>query len=320
MLVFAQQNLVEDPPFTKVDLLSCRNLLIYFDAKLQQRMMPMFHYALRPGGLLFLGSSEAVGTFGHLFEPVDKKWKIFRRKEGPSTTYISDLPAGAGDMASRELSAPRWRAARPTRHRAKRGAGADAAPGPARDADARARRDRAHPRPHRSVPGTGAWSADQRERVQHGPRRACNWTWRSRCATRPPARAGVDPSRGSGQNQRARGHGRSPREEADPARGPARSVPGRVRTRRTGFGDRLDRPAGRAGRGHARSRSPSWNASSSTPRRFIRARSRSWRPPTRSSSRPTRSCSRPMKSCRAPTRSSKPRRRRCSRSTRSCRR
>jgi two-component system CheB/CheR fusion protein len=64
----------------------------------------MFHYALRPGGLLFLGSSEAVGTFGHLFEPLDKKWKIFRRKEGPSTAYISDMSPNVTDLASRELS------------------------------------------------------------------------------------------------------------------------------------------------------------------------------------------------------------------------
>ncbi len=105
MLVFAPQNLVEDPPFTKLDLLSCRNLLIYFDAKLQQRLMPMFHYALRPGGVLFLGTSETIGNFGHLFEPLDKKWKIFRRKDGPtSSTYISDLPSIPSDVTSRELA------------------------------------------------------------------------------------------------------------------------------------------------------------------------------------------------------------------------
>ncbi len=105
MLVFAPQNLVDDPPFTKLDLLSCRNLLIYFDAKLQQRLMPMFHYALRPGGLLFLGTSEAVGSFGHLFEPLDKKWKIFRRRVGPSTSYVTELPNN-GDLGRRELAAP----------------------------------------------------------------------------------------------------------------------------------------------------------------------------------------------------------------------
>jgi len=103
MLVFAPQNVVEDPPFTKLDLLSCRNLLIYFDAKLQQRLIPMFHYALRPGAILFLGTSEAIGSFAHLFEPLDKKWKIFGRKDGPSTAYIADLPASPSDIATREL-------------------------------------------------------------------------------------------------------------------------------------------------------------------------------------------------------------------------
>ena len=82
MAVFAVQNLIKDPPFTKLDLISCRNLLIYLNAELQHRLVPLFHYALKPGGLLFLGSSESIGGFGDLFEVVDKKWKIFRRKTG----------------------------------------------------------------------------------------------------------------------------------------------------------------------------------------------------------------------------------------------
>ena len=82
MAVFAVQNLIKDPPFTKLDLISCRNLLIYLNAELQHRLVPLFHYALKPGGLLFLGSSETIGGFGDLFEVVDKKWKIFRRKTG----------------------------------------------------------------------------------------------------------------------------------------------------------------------------------------------------------------------------------------------
>ena len=82
MAVFAVQNLIKDPPFTKLDLISCRNLLIYLNAELQHRLVPLLHYALKPGGLLFLGSSETIGGFGDLFEVVDKKWKIFRRKAG----------------------------------------------------------------------------------------------------------------------------------------------------------------------------------------------------------------------------------------------
>ncbi len=93
MAVFAVQNLIKDPPFTKLDLISCRNLLIYLNAELQHRLVPLFHYALKPGGLLFLGSSESIGGFGDLFEAVDKKWKIFRRKTGAlGTPPLIDFP------------------------------------------------------------------------------------------------------------------------------------------------------------------------------------------------------------------------------------
>jgi two-component system CheB/CheR fusion protein len=85
-VVFAIQNLIKDPPFTKLDLLSCRNLLIYLDSTLQRQLLPLFHYALNPGGLLFLGSSETVSGFTDLFDAEDRKWKIFRRKETTSSS------------------------------------------------------------------------------------------------------------------------------------------------------------------------------------------------------------------------------------------
>jgi len=94
MVVFAPQNLIEDPPFTKVDLLSCRNLLIYLDGSLQRRLLPIFHYSLRPDGLLFLGSSESIGAFSYLFGTLDKKWKVFHRKEVAEGTYMAEFPAG----------------------------------------------------------------------------------------------------------------------------------------------------------------------------------------------------------------------------------
>ncbi len=81
MVVFALQNVTQDPPFTKLDILSCRNLLIYLDPELQKKLMPVFHYSLRPDGILFLGSSESVGSFAGLFPALSKKWKIFQRKE-----------------------------------------------------------------------------------------------------------------------------------------------------------------------------------------------------------------------------------------------
>lgn len=80
MCVFAKQNLVKDPPFSKLDLVSCRNVLIYLGPVLQKRVIPIFHYALKPNGFLLLGSSEAIGSFGELFTAVDKKSKIYERR------------------------------------------------------------------------------------------------------------------------------------------------------------------------------------------------------------------------------------------------
>src|SRR5262249_30560481 len=100
MTVFAPQNVIKHPPFTKLDLLSCRNLLIYLDNDLQRKLLPIFHYALKPAGLMFLGSSETVGTFTDLFETIDKRWKIFRRKESASALRaLPEIPAQrpAGD-------------------------------------------------------------------------------------------------------------------------------------------------------------------------------------------------------------------------------
>ena len=67
LLVFSEQNVIKDPPFSRLDLISCRNLLIYMDGDLQKKLIPLFHYALAPGGFLFLGTSETVGEFGDLF-------------------------------------------------------------------------------------------------------------------------------------------------------------------------------------------------------------------------------------------------------------
>jgi two-component system CheB/CheR fusion protein len=82
LVVFALQNVVEDPPFSKVDLISCRNLLIYMGPELQTKVVPLFHYALNQGGFLFLGNSETIGEFVDLFAAVDRKWKLYQRKEG----------------------------------------------------------------------------------------------------------------------------------------------------------------------------------------------------------------------------------------------
>ena len=78
--VFARQNIIEDPPFSQMNLVSCRNLLIYFGASLQKKIMPVLHYALKPAGFLMLGNSESVSAFPSLFASVDKKHKIFSKK------------------------------------------------------------------------------------------------------------------------------------------------------------------------------------------------------------------------------------------------
>jgi two-component system CheB/CheR fusion protein len=81
MLIFSKQDVIKDPPFSKLDLICCRNLLIYFGAELQKKLIPLFHYALNPGGTLFLGTAEGVGDFGNLFTRVDRKAKLYQRKE-----------------------------------------------------------------------------------------------------------------------------------------------------------------------------------------------------------------------------------------------
>ena len=81
LVVFAAQNILVDPPFTKVDILCCRNLLIYVNVETQKKLLPLMHYTLNPGGLLVLGSAEIASAFSHLFVPLDKKWKVFQRLE-----------------------------------------------------------------------------------------------------------------------------------------------------------------------------------------------------------------------------------------------
>ena len=83
-IVFALHNIGKDAPFTRLDLLCCRNLLIYLSAELQKTLIPIFHYALNPGGILFLGPSENLTGFQDLFVPLDVKWKISRANETPS--------------------------------------------------------------------------------------------------------------------------------------------------------------------------------------------------------------------------------------------
>ena len=90
-VVFAVQNLIADAPFSKLDLICCRNLLIYLEPAIQQKVISLLHFALNEGGYLFLGPSETIGSYTDLFEPVNKKWRIYRRI-GPVRPERVDFP------------------------------------------------------------------------------------------------------------------------------------------------------------------------------------------------------------------------------------
>ncbi len=108
--VFVRHDLTADPPFSRIDLLSCRNVLIYFDTVLQKQVIPSFHYALNEPGFLVLGHTEALSGFGELFRPVDKKHKIFARRPGAGRTHAGSRIAGAIGRGVRPTVGPPARA------------------------------------------------------------------------------------------------------------------------------------------------------------------------------------------------------------------
>ena len=106
MVLFAQHDVILDPPFTRLDLLCCRNVLIYFNAVLQHRLMPLFHYSLRPGGMLLLGSSETVGRSPSLFMPLNAKARLYRRNDHiPKATGV-DFPINRHAGAHKKSQEP----------------------------------------------------------------------------------------------------------------------------------------------------------------------------------------------------------------------
>ncbi len=111
MLIFAVHSVVKDPPFSKMDLISFRNVMIYFDPSLQRLVIPMLHYALNPDGFLFLGTSETLGEHDHLFKPIDRKYKIFQCVGTPvarvglptqSTTWLGERKRLAGALPEKK--------------------------------------------------------------------------------------------------------------------------------------------------------------------------------------------------------------------------
>jgi two-component system CheB/CheR fusion protein len=105
MVVFAPQSLIMDPPFTKLDLLSCRNLLIYLAPEMQKKIMPLFHYSLSPGGILFLGSAETVGSFTDLFVSLGGKTRLYRRTETAARTEPIEFPPAFSPPTPIEIEA-----------------------------------------------------------------------------------------------------------------------------------------------------------------------------------------------------------------------
>jgi two-component system CheB/CheR fusion protein len=109
MCIFARQDVTKDPPFSKLDIISCRNLLIYLGPVLQRRVLSVFHYALKPGGYLVLGASETIGSFADLFAPADKRHKFYLRKPSHTHLQFEFEPEHAIEPGarSREVIAPR---------------------------------------------------------------------------------------------------------------------------------------------------------------------------------------------------------------------
>ncbi len=171
MVIFAPQNLIMDPPFTKLDILSCRNLLIYLTPEMQKKLIPLFHYSLNPGGILFLGSAETIGGFTDLFAPLDGKARLFRRTRvraaGRSrSSFPPRLPPAPPDVPERR-TAPKPPASLQSladqlvlQHYC-----------PAGRAGQRQGRHPLHQRPDGQVPGAGRRQG-QLEHFCHGPRGA----------------------------------------------------------------------------------------------------------------------------------------------------
>ena len=92
MVIFAPQNIIMDPPFTKLDILTCRNLLIYLGPELQKQLIPLFHYTLLPQGILLLGNAETIGNFSDLFTPINEKVRLFASENVPAQLRDIDFP------------------------------------------------------------------------------------------------------------------------------------------------------------------------------------------------------------------------------------
>jgi two-component system, chemotaxis family, CheB/CheR fusion protein len=106
MVVFAQHNIIMHPPFTRIDILSCRNLLIYLNSELQRKLIGLFYYSLNQDGIMVLGTSETLGTQSHIFTAIDTKLKIFRRIESNMVTDVYNFPSSFSRNLKSNIVAP----------------------------------------------------------------------------------------------------------------------------------------------------------------------------------------------------------------------
>ena len=233
-VLFAHHNLLKDPPFSRLDLITCRNVLIYFNRRLQERVLATFHYALRRHGRLILGSSETAKTPGSLFETKDGAHRIY----APCRRRVNDLPSASPRSLALSLDSPRLkRSAKASIERAALRHGRDA-PTSARAADGSAQRAR-HAR-LRSPPLRGRHRALPAAR----PRRAVAQLAADDLA-RAARRGAVDPVSGVSR-KRGRADRRAPRRRLDDARERERT---RSRRRPRPLGRRRVRRPGRTGPG-----------------------------------------------------------------------
>ncbi|WP_076004990.1 chemotaxis protein CheB [Dehalogenimonas formicexedens] len=311
-LVFAVQDIIADPPFTRMDLISARNLLIYFDSDLQKRLIPMFHYALNNDGLLFLGTAETTGEFAELFEPVDRKWKIYKAQ-----VKDKHLPF---PLQMRRA----WKEPLAPKNEGESIATAGLKPRTPEQVLLEA------------LPPTVLLDSNQQVIYTHGDTRRFIGFPEGRPnldiseIAHPEIRAAISAAlhEAMTSNRTAVNEGAQVNVNGDTRPVKITVVP-IMPVGMAELGGRYiitfqDVPKSRRFKGKGiddpTAESLSWNRNSSSIRKRSARLSKSWKRLTKSLGRPTRNTSPPMRSCRAPTRNWRPLARNSSRSTRSCRR
>ncbi|MGV8955131.1 MAG: CheR family methyltransferase, partial [Cypionkella sp.] len=288
MVVFAPQNIIMDPPFTKLDILTCRNLLIYLGPELQKKLIPLFHYALSSHGVLVLGTSETVGNFTQLFDPIDGKLRIYRRNDHPLSMVEVDFP---------------------TKHMPSAPVPAEEGPAASAPINLQALADQvllqnfAPAAVLVTAEGDILYISGRTGKYLEPAAGKANWNIHAM------AREGLRFELASAVKNALR--------QAGPVKVKGLQVGSDGESQRVDLTvQAIDKPAGLRGRvmvlfadaaaetaEPAVPRTKSWLTPCDRPRKTCRARARKCRPRRRNSSRPTRNCSRPTRNCSPPTKS-----------------